>query len=163
MGFCEETVSPADNSGRSTIFLAGSALLLGAFIYIFLRPSESLFFNWMHAIGLDRWLKYLRLHSLSQIPQVPTWIVYSLPNGLWAFAYALLIKNIWSGSKSWFNYFWTASIPVLVLGFEILQYAGIIHGTFSLQDIAFSLAGLTLGIFAGIKISKRKHHEKTKG
>jgi hypothetical protein len=84
------------------------------------------------------------------MPILPKWIVYSLPNGLWAFAYALLITGIWSDSKSCVKYFWMGSIPVLVLGFEILQYPGIIRGTFSMQDIALGIAGITVGIIVGM-------------
>jgi hypothetical protein len=80
-------------------------------------------------------------------------------NGLWAFAYALLITGIWSGSESWLKYFWMASIPVLVFGYEILQYFGTIPGTFCIQDLALGFGGLILGIIAGIKIPKSNNHE----
>ena len=75
--------------------------------------------------------------------------------------YALLITRIWSGSNSWLKYFWMASIPLVVLGFEILQYAGLIPGTFCIQDIAFGVLGLVLGIFIGtIKTKNNNYHEK---
>ena len=52
------------------------------------------------------------------------------------------------------------SIPVLVIGFEIFQYAGIIRGTFSIQDIVLGFAGITIGIIVGIKVIKPYYHEK---
>ncbi|MCF6357636.1 MAG: hypothetical protein L3J54_07500, partial [Draconibacterium sp.] len=79
--------------------------------------------------------------------------------GLWAFAYSMLIVGIWSGSKSKIKYFWLATIPVLVLGFETLQYFEIIRGTFSIQDIAFGITGIIIGIIVGNKITKIKNHE----
>jgi len=54
-----------------------------------------------------------------------------------------------------------ASIPVLVLGYEILQYAEIIPGTFSIQDIALGMIGLITGIKIGITIIKSDNYEKT--
>jgi hypothetical protein len=141
-------------------WLSAIALLTGGIIYILFRTSEPVFFNWIRASGLDNWLSFARNSSLSLTPDLPDWIVYSLPNGLWAFAYALLITVIWKGSNSWLKHFWMASIPILVLGFEILQLAGIIPGTFCIQDIAFGIVGLTVGIFVGIKIFKMNYYEK---
>ncbi|MCK5137729.1 MAG: hypothetical protein KAR19_18230 [Bacteroidales bacterium] len=133
---------------------------MGGIIYIFLRTSEHVFDGWISTIGLDNLFSLARHHSPSLSLHLPDWIIFSLPNGLWAFAYALIITSIWLGSKSRARYFWMASIPILVLGFEVLQYVGIIRGTFCIQDIAFGMAGLTLGIIVGIKIIKPDNHEK---
>jgi ABC-type lipoprotein release transport system permease subunit len=54
-----------------------------------------------------------------------------------------------------------ASIPILVLGFEIMQIPGIIPGTFCIQDIALGLLGLLLGIYIGtMKTKNNNYHEK---
>ncbi len=148
-------------SHRLYIILSGLAIFIGGLIYIFLRPSEHLFFGWIRLAGLDQWISPARSLSpwLGQL--FPDWIIFSLPNALWAFAYTMLITSIWSGSKSWLKYFWMASIPLLVLGFEILQYPGLIPGTFCIQDIVFGVLGLVLGIFIGtIKTKKNNYHEK---
>jgi hypothetical protein len=141
-------------------WLSAIALLAGGIIYILFRTSRPAFFNWISAFGLEKWLNIARQSTLSQNLYLPKWIVFSLPNGLWAFAYALLITTIWSDSKSWLKYFWMASIPLLVLGFEILQYPKIIPGTFCIQDLALGIAGLTIGIIVGTKIIKPTDHEK---
>jgi hypothetical protein len=148
-------------SHRLYIILSGFAIFVGGLIYILLRPSEHVFFGWISMMGLDHLISPARSlsHLFSQL--FPNWIVFSLPNGLWAFAYALLITRIWSGSNSWLKYFWMASIPLLVLGFEILQYPGLIPGTFCIQDIALGLLGLVLGIFVGtMKTKNNNYHEK---
>jgi hypothetical protein len=141
-------------------WLAAIALLAGGIIYILFRTSEPVFFNWIRAAGLENLLSLARNNSLSLTPHLPGWVVYSLPNGLWAFAYAFLITAIWSGSKSLLKYFWMGSIPFLVLGFEILQLAGFIPGTFSIQDIVLGIIGITIGIIVGIKIIKPYYYEK---
>lgn len=146
---------------RLSIFLSGFAIFLGGLTYILLRPSEHVFFGWMRLAGLDQWISPARSISLPFSQLFPDWIIFSLPNMLWAFAYALLITNIWTGSNSWLKYFWMASIPLLVLGFEILQYTGIIPGTFCIQDIVFGVSGLVLGIFIGtLKTKHNNYHEK---
>ena len=136
-------------SHRLYIFLSALAIFFGGLIYILLRPSEYLFFGWIQLAGLSQWISPARSLSPLLGQLFPDWIIFSLPNGLWAFAYALLITSIWSGSKSWLKYFWLASIPLIVLGFEILQYPGLIPGTFCIQDIVFGVLGLVLGIFIG--------------
>jgi hypothetical protein len=141
------------------VIISAVALLAGGMLYILFRPSEIVFFSWIRAIGFDNWLNLVRNSSLPLSPELPEWIVYSLPNGLWAFAYALLITIIWSGSKSWIRYLWMASIPLLVLGYEILQYSNIITGTFCIQDVALGITGLTIGIIIGTRI-KHNYHEK---
>ena len=147
-------------SNRVYIFLSALALSLGGFIYIFLRSSEHVFFSWIHTVGLDNWLNLARHHSLTQTLYLPDWIVFSMPNGLWAFAYSLIITGIWSGSKSWLRYFWISSIPILVIGYEVLQWAEIISGIFCMQDITLGITGLILGIIVGIKTIKSNNYEK---
>jgi hypothetical protein len=102
----------------------------------------------------------VRQSSVSLGRTIPQWIIYSLPDGLWAFAYALLITGLWIGKGSGIKYFWMSTIPVLVIGMEMLQYIGMVKGTFSLVDLAFEISGLIIGIYTGIKITKSHHHEK---
>ncbi len=146
---------------RCYICLSVLALLLGGVIYILFRASEPVFFNWIGAVGLDSWLNLARSRSLSSSLHLPAWIVFSLPNGLWAFAYAFLITGIWWGSKSWLKYFWMASIPLLVLGYEILQYAGIIPGTFCMQDIALGICRADYRNYCRNINNQTHNHEKT--
>jgi len=141
-------------TNRSFLFLAVIALVLGGSIYIFLRTSDFVFFRWIESIGFGPWLETARKHAFSDNSRLPVWIIYSLPSGLWAFAYAVIITSIWSRSRSWIRYVWMASIPILVLGFEILQYAGILPGTFCMQDLALGIIGLILGILIGNKTYK---------
>jgi hypothetical protein len=141
------------------VIISAIALSAGGMVYIFFRPFEHVFFRWISTIGFESWLNQARNSSLPSRLLVPQWVVYSLPDGLWAFAYALLITVIWKGSNSRIKLFWMVSIPLLVLGYEILQLAGIIPGTFCIQDIAFGITGLTIGITVGT-IIKQNYHEK---
>ncbi len=146
---------------RLYVFLSALAIFVGGLIYILLRPSEPIFFSWISITGLDQLISATRSLSPALGQLLPEWLVFSLPNGLWAFAYALLITSIWSGSRSWLRYPWLASIPLLVLGFEILQHPGIIPGTFCIQDMALGTVGLVLGIFVGtMKTKNNNYYEK---
>ncbi|MBN1415274.1 MAG: hypothetical protein JW973_09255 [Bacteroidales bacterium] len=149
---------PSHYSNGLYICLPALALLCGGVIYILFRTSEFIFFDWIRAAGLGKWLHLARNYSLSSL-LLPDWFVFSLPDGLFAFAYALLITGIWAGSKSWLRYCWMGTIPVLVLGYEFFQYAGIVKGTFCICDLAVETAGLFAGIIIGIKIVKIHNHE----
>jgi len=135
------------------------ALILGGIIYRLFRPQKPIFFDWIGFTGFYGLIGSFRQNSLYLAPHLPDWVIYSLPDGLWAFAYALIITRIWMNSPSGFKYFWLASIPILVLGFEILQYSGIIPGTFCYLDLIVGFIGLIAGIVLGNKTIKQKTYE----
>lgn len=138
------------------------SVFFGGVIYIMLRPTESAFFNLFGMIGLENWTDLIRENTVPISQYFPKWFVYTLPNGLWAFAYTLLILTIWRGSKSVLKYFWMATIPILVFGFEVLQYTGTIRGTFAIDDIFSGFVGIVCGVLIGNRTAKIYNYEKNK-
>jgi hypothetical protein len=134
------------SSWNRYILLSFLAVFVGGFIYILFRPKEPLFFNWFSTIGTENWLHAIREKSLPIYSSLPNWMVYSLPNGLWAFAYTIIVLRIWKGSHSFMKYFWFLSIPILVFGFEVLQLTGDLQGTFCWSDMLWGALGITLGL-----------------
>ncbi len=153
-------ISEPVHNNRSVIFMAALSILLGGIIYLAFRSPELAFIQWIGASGSDGWLALFRENAASYGKNLPEWFVYSLPDGLWAFAYALVITSIWTRSSSWIKYLWLASIPLLIIGFEAMQYLHIIPGTFCFQDLIAGLAGLTLGYIIGTNTQKHRKHEK---
>ena len=149
------TKRPAD---RILYLLPFTALLLGGSIYLFLRPEEPLFFQWARSAGMAPLLDFLEPSHTIAFRVLPDLVIYSLPGALWAFGYALIITGIWINHSHYIKYLWFSTIPLLTLGFEILQYPGIIPGTFSFPDLIAGLAGSAAGIFFGI-LSKHIRHE----
>jgi len=142
------------------IFCTISSLFVGACIYVFLRPSEPIFFDWLNKIGLQETMGSIRAESVIWHTILPEWVVYSLPNGLWAFSYSTFITYLWSDSTSKIKFVWMGTIPLVVFGFELLQLTSAVPGTFCKQDLMFLAAGTGCGILAGVKIIKYNHHEK---
>jgi hypothetical protein len=134
------------------ILIATIAILLGGAFYVFLRPGEALFISWIRNAGISIDLEYLRGSILTQFPN---WMVYSMPDGLWAFGYSLMISSIWSRNQSRSRLFWLASIPLFTIGFELLQYTTLIKGTFCPIDLIFTVAGITVGYLIGNKKLKQ--------
>lgn len=142
--------------------VAGLAIIAGGLVYIFCRPGDFQFFEWINSLGFGNLLSTLRSHPLPAVLNLPDWFCYSLPDGLWAFAYTLIILTIWSGSKSVARYFWYASIPLFVLGSELLQLSGTVRGTFTLNDIFWLSLGLLAGALTSIILPKILNYENKK-
>lgn len=146
---------------RINFLIAGMAVLIGGLIYILCRPAEYSFFHWIRSLGFGGELSFLRAHSLPLGRRLPEWIIFSLPDGLWSFAYTLIILTIWTGSKSAIRYAWYASVPLLVIGSELLQVIGI-GGTFCLTDFILATAGLLAGIATTkVTLNKTNHENST--
>jgi len=58
---------------------------------------------------------------------------------------------MWVGVNKKEAKFWLYSMPVVGLGYEILQYFEIINGTFCMFDVLFSAVGVLFG-FSIIKL-----------
>ena len=142
------------------IFCTISSLFVGACIYVFLRPSEPIFFDWLNKIGLQETMGSIRAESVIWHTILPEWVVYSLPNGLWAFSYSTFITYLWSDSTSKIKFLWMGTIPLVVFGFELLQFTGNVPGIFCWQDLIFLAAGMLVGFFLGINFIKNKYHGK---
>ena len=132
------------------LVLAAVSVLAGGMLYILFRPGNYVFYRWIDGFGLDALLGRIRSFGMPLLDKLPAWFVYSLPNGLWAFAYTTMICSLWAGSRSKWRYAWYATIPLLVFGFELLQLTDLIAGTFCWIDIAFGAGGMAIssGIFA---------------
>jgi hypothetical protein len=127
-------------------FVSILSVIAGGMLYVSFRPAVPVFFRWIRLMGLGDNLTDFREQSLTWVHVLPSWFIYSLPNGLWAFSYTLIVIVIWSGSKSWLRYIWYASVPLLVFGFELLQLTGIIRGTFCLWDLTLGAGGILMGM-----------------
>lgn len=145
---------------RLQLFISVVSIVFGGIIYILFRPAEPVFFSWICKLGIDNWITPARQNSLFFTHFFPTWFIYSFPSCLWAFAYSILITGIWFHNKSFLKYLWFSTIPLLVIGWEVFQLIGLLRGTFSPGDITMGIAGISAGIFIGIKLTKLNNYEK---
>lgn len=119
-------------------------LLFGGLIYVLFRTTTLKMFVWYETIGLGGLTKGLRKLTFQFANELPDWILFSLPDGLWIFSYVCLMLAIWQNSISSKNAFWILIIPILAIGSEIGQLFGIIVGTFDFTDLLFYIFGMTL-------------------
>jgi hypothetical protein len=142
------------------LILPGIAIFLGLLVYLLARPVPPVVIvKLQNAVPFSTFESPGRLKELLNAI-LPGWVIYSFPNALWAFGYAMVITGIWSGSKSPLAIFWYATIPALILGFELLQLTEMIPGTFSTCDLMAGMLGMIAGILGGIITTHRNHTNK---
>lgn len=105
---------------------------LGGCIYIAFRSTSLRMFGWFDHLGMHDFIMGIR-YLTSEI-QVPAFIRYSIPDGLWTLSYILLMDVIWAPDLRKRILF--GSIIPVVGGFsEILQCFHIVKGTFDIIDL----------------------------
>lgn len=130
--------------------LSFAILIIGGLIYVGFRDKSLLMFNWFEQLGISGEIDKFR--GLLNSEGVYGWVKYSLPDGLWLFAYMFLVDAIWNGSKSISSYIFIFSLPFFALLSEFLQYLGLFPGVFDWIDVASYLFAILLNVI--IKLIK---------
>jgi hypothetical protein len=113
----------------------------GAIIYIMFRPTNLLMFYWINSIGLMDLVNEIR----PDIRNLPEWVIYSLPDGLWIFSYCLFIGHIWNYNLKR-SFFFLALLPIYAISNEIMQHFHFFSGTFDWMDLFAYLTAFVLGL-----------------
>ena len=141
--------------GISTI-VASFSLILGVFIYTFLRKPIALLFDFLEWTHLSEWVFSLRESFL--LLNLPQWVLYGLPDFLWMFSLTLFVLTIWDFKLNPHSLLWISLVILIGLGFEISQSTGLLNGVFDFWDIGFILAGILLAFTFTIKTLEYANH-----
>lgn len=112
---------------------ASVSLLAGAAIYMLFRPRHLVGFVVLDSIGLETWVNNCR--QLVPSVQLPEFMIYCLPNGLWSLSYVLLIDEVVQAQRFCTKLIWASVIPVIGVISEFMQLWGIIPGRYDLGDV----------------------------
>lgn len=144
------------NKRIATLILSFTALFIGGGLYLMYRSEHLVMFDWCKAIAIYPYIQQLRPQG-----HFDSWLVYSLPDGLWLFSYIILMGAIWAFNvrKSLF-----CSVPMMfiAIGSELLQIPNIIRGTFDVMDLLCYIAGSVIGIFYIKQLNKINDYENKK-
>jgi len=113
----------------------------GGLVYLLLRSRSLVMFRWADALGVGDGLDAVRNHTRSLAVRVPDVLLYSLPDGLWAFAYARLCMWLWNDRPLRPAIAWALALPAVALVAELGQAAGWVPGTFDGWDLLCYGAG----------------------
>ena len=113
---------------------AGLAVLTaGGLIYLLQRTRSLLLFHVADKLGLgqaiDRW------RDTTEGTTLPEFVVYSLPGGLWATAYIVIVDGLLKHKPKGKRLMWASVIPALGIASELMQYAGWLPGTADVADL----------------------------
>ena len=117
----------------SQIGLALLLLVIGGGIYLLKRQPVMLMHKVASELGIGTLIDKGRM--LVQGWQLPEWMIFSLPGALWSTAYILIIDALLSKSPSWRRFAVAAFIPLVGIVSELLQFVGLLPGTFDALDI----------------------------
>jgi len=131
---------------RAILVHCFAPILFGAVLYFFWGSPNLAIYEWLNFNPRD--INSERLHDifLKAKKIIPSWILYILPDGLWAYSFTSAIIILWEGElkKIQFWLFVPFFVGVLV---ELLQFSKIIGGTFDFLDILSYLLGTLLGVY----------------
>lgn len=140
---------------KRKILLILFPLFLGIGIYLLYRSRNLFYFKLIHSTFLSKPVLHIRDFAKLYRKMFSTWVVYSLPDGLWLFSFgaALLIDRIFY----FYDFIVFTSIYILMIILEFVQLYfgghGSVIGTFDTMDILF----FTLGYIFIVLISKHYH------
>ena len=117
-------------------WLWGSALslLIGGTIYVLLRTQRTLL-NIL--IGSTETTTIDGLRQDVTGLDLPEWLVYNLPGGLWAASYILLSHVLTFGKQYREKLLWASIIPAVGIGSELMQGLKLLPGTADGIDMLF--------------------------
>ena len=93
---------------RVSLLISCISMLAGITIYVLLRPTEAQAVTLL--LDLFPIIDTLRENLVSY--NYPSWVLYNLPDFLWAYSYSLFIISMWAFERNLESIIWLSTIPV---------------------------------------------------
>lgn len=132
-------------------------LILGGSLYISIRTSSLIMYDWFRIIGAIGVLEQVKTVIQPFLSWIPPFIYYSLPDGLWVYSISVFLGIIWSQGAFLERLFFNLLGPILGLGIEFGQLFNYVSGTFDITDLLFILAASISAIWLVEKERRRKY------
>lgn len=113
--------------------VAFAVLATGGAIYLLFRPDTLLMFGVLKAIGLGN--ATMAARAWADGVTLGSFIVYSLPAGLWSAAYIMAMDALWSGASRTIRLMFSMLIPLVGVASEIMQGLGLLRGIYDHLDM----------------------------
>lgn len=122
-------------SATSQVILGVVILTLGCAIYLLFRTKTLYIYQWCSTLGLSNTIDHARasVHDWN----IPDFIKFSLPDGLYCAAYILFMDAIWKDDEGFIKHFVISLVPIITITCELLQYFGLVNGTFDCCDLVY--------------------------
>lgn len=120
-------------------------LACGCAIYLLFRSKTLNIYQWCLSLGLSNLIDSLRYAV--QDWNISAWIKYSLPDGLYCAAYILILDAIWHDDNRLIKFIIISLVPLITISSELLQYFGMVKGTFDIYDFVCYMIPPTIFLF----------------
>ena len=140
--------------GAIDLIIAITPLTLGSSIYLLYRPKSIIIFKLVKTIGADHFIDALRQFFQSAAPVGRGILLYSVPEGMWAFSFLYVILWIWRGNIACPMALVSIFCAVIVIeGSEIAQLS-FLQGTFDINDLVCNAVEIALA--GGVAYARQK-------
>lgn len=124
----------------SLFFIVLPVLLAGA-IYLLFRSSNTVVYSLFDRILSTEKLDLVRESIIKQPVKLPIWFIYSLPGGLWVFAFSNACFLLLYQKARKHQIRLVIMLFSIVTSLEILQLFNVTDGIFDITDLALYLLG----------------------
>ena len=125
------------------------SLITGVLIYFTWRDVLSPLFYYLKGCLPESFTS--QLEEVSASLDLPEWVLYAAPDGLWMFALCLIIWVIWDLKRSRKGMRWFIASGSMGILFEFAQAFDRMPGVFDWKDLVAMILGAFLSIFFTIK------------
>lgn len=108
-------------------------ILTGGMIYILYRPESLLLFRVTDSLGIKPLIDVLRSNSSKVI--LPSFMINSLPAGLWTASYLLMMYITTKFHTRRIRLMLALPLPISAIALEFMQLLGWCPGTFDIYDL----------------------------
>lgn len=133
-------------------------LIIGSLLYISFRSETLIMFSWFETVGLSSFVNGIRTILNPFKENIPTWIYYSLPDGLWVYSFTSSYILIWGKDIQSAKY-WLLLPLVFGSVVELMQGIRIFPGTYDILDFVCCSLGLLLSLLI-FKFKSNKYEQK---
>ena len=136
---------------RDLKILAGLIfLILGSYLYLKFRSETLLMFKWLENIGLDSIVSSIRNSSIDFNSHQMKHVIFSAPFGMWVISFCCFIGAIWHKDSFVSAIIWRLCVPFVAISSELLQFLGILPGTYDTIDLLVLILSTIIGISISI-------------
>lgn len=124
------------------LIIAILTMIIGGLIYILFRTQTLIMFDWFKILLLEEHIENIRLTTMTYSENLPDWLLFSFPDGLWLFSYITLILVVWKNQINKHSIIWILVVPFYAIILEIGQLLDYWKGTFDFNDLLFYSMGI---------------------
>ena len=120
-------------------------LIFGSFLYLKFRSETLLMFKRAEKLGLNYIISSIReSSSVLNSPQMK-YVVFSAPFGMWVISFCCFIGAIWHKDSSVTAIIWRLFAPAIAVSSELLQFLGLLPGTYDTNDLLMLIFSTIIG------------------